>query len=81
VRGELTRRVYEAAQRGATPEETARAVCREVAVWLAEDAAIFSAMRAPQDGGQMKGGDYAHVSVIQQIADCLDRVGDGGFPS
>jgi hypothetical protein len=74
--GDLTRRLYTAAN-GATPEETARAVTREIARWLREEAALYAA----RNPGRLFGADDAHHSAIEQIADHLDRVGDERHPA
>jgi hypothetical protein len=81
VSADLTRRVYQAAEKATTAEETAQAVCREVAAWLTEEATIFAARHAPQDGSGLKGGDWAHASVLEQIVSHLSRVGDERHPS
>ena len=78
---DLTRRLYAAAEIGTTPEEITRAVCREAAAWLTEEAAMFAARTAPADGSGLKGGDCAHHSAIVQIADHLARVGDARIPA
>jgi hypothetical protein len=68
---DLTRRLFAAAA-GTTSEETAREVALEVARWLREEAALYAA----RNPGPLRGANDAHHSVILQIADHLDRVGD-----
>ncbi|HEX5205924.1 MAG TPA: hypothetical protein VFW27_38845 [Actinoplanes sp.] len=78
--GDLTQRLYAAAETGTTPEAITRAVCREAARWLGEERTLFTAKRADSDGG-LRPGDDAHASVIAQIGDHLARVGDERHPS
>lgn len=78
--GDLTHRLYAAAAASDTPEETTRVVCREVARWLEEEHALFTARHADSDG-RLRAGDDAHASVIAQIGGHLARVGDERHPA
>jgi hypothetical protein len=80
VSGEITDRLYAAARTGTTPEETTRAVCRELSAWLAEEAVLFTA-RAGTTRRELSNGDRAHRDVIDQMADVLGRVGDEYWPA
>jgi hypothetical protein len=83
VSGEITDRLYAAARTGTTPEETTRAVCREISAWLAEEAVLFTARAGTTRRGlrQLSNGDQAHRDVIDQMADVLSRVGDERWPA
>ena len=80
---DLTRRLYTAAETGVTPEETTRAVCRELAARLEEAHALYGAnLTSSRKGVRMPSpGDRAHLDVIAQLADHLGRVGDERMPS
>lgn len=80
---ELTQRLYAAAREGVTPEEITRAVCREVADFLEEEAVLYSAKLTSSRRGirTPDAGDIAHRGVIEQLADLMARVGDERLPS
>jgi hypothetical protein len=81
--GDLTRRLYAAAEDGTTREEITRAVCRELAEFLSEEATLYGArLTSSRRGIRMPGeGDRAHMEVIEQMADLMTRVGDEKLPS
>lgn len=78
--GDLTDRLARIADANGVPQEAVRAICRELAECLAEEAAVFSAQHGAPDG-RLRQGDEAHHSVIIQMADHLSRIGDARFPS
>ncbi len=79
----LTQRLYTAAQEGATREEITRAVCREAARFLEEEAVLYTAKLTSSRRGirEPDVGDRAHRDVIEQLADLMARVGDERLPS
>lgn len=86
MQGDLTQRVHAAARAagsGATREEVADAVCRELSAWCEEEAVLYGAkLTSSRRGIRTPGpGDRAHREVIEQLADHLGRVGDTNLPA
>lgn len=81
--GDLTRRLYAAAEDGATPEEITRSVCRELSDYLAEEAALHGARLTSSrtEATKLSAADRAHLAAIEQMADLLTRIGDERLPS
>ena len=74
---DIARRLVAAADHGTTPEETVRAVCRELGDWLDEEATLYtakltSARRGPRNPSPT---ERAHRSAIDQLADLLRSIG------
>ncbi|MFE9844658.1 hypothetical protein [Streptomyces goshikiensis] len=86
MQGDLTRRLHAAARAagaGATREEVADAVCREMSAWCEEEAVLYGARLTSSRRGirTPSPGDRAHRGVIEQLADHLARVGDPNLPA